>query len=136
MPTMIIWYFLMRPPLSGFQHKQQCTTLSIANAKCIVPSLTCKEIVWACNLLQELGHPQSELIILPYNNQSAIHLVFNPQFHHCTKYIWHQRSQFHSWLFNFVKRFLCIHGWCCGLHLPKSQTLEGRLTTQPFFLMA
>jgi hypothetical protein len=58
-----------------------------------------QKIVWACYLLQELGYPQSELIILHYNNQSTIHLDFNPQFHHCTKYIWHR-------LFNFVKRFI------------------------------
>lgn len=48
---------------------------------------TTKEIVWLRNLLNEIGTQQQYPTNLCCDNQSAIRLVFNPEFHKRTKHI-------------------------------------------------
>jgi hypothetical protein len=46
-----------------------------------------KEVVWMHRLLSCLGHQQLNPTLLLSNNQSYIHLVYNPEFPRCIKHI-------------------------------------------------
>ena len=67
--------------------KQPCTTTSTTESEYVAASLTSKEIVWARRLLNDLGFPHSKPTSLFSDNQSAIRLVQNPEFHKRTKHI-------------------------------------------------
>jgi hypothetical protein len=51
-----------------------------------------KKVVWVRRLLMEIGCKQKKATPLFCDNQSAISLVFNPEFHQRTKHI---RVKFH-----------------------------------------
>ena len=67
--------------------KQPCTTTSTTESEYVAASLTCKEVVWARRLLHDSGFSQTTPTPLFYDNQSAIRLVQNPEFHKRTKHI-------------------------------------------------
>ena len=48
---------------------------------------TTKEAIWICMFLGEVLHPLSKLMLLYCNNQSAITVAKDNQFHACTKHI-------------------------------------------------
>ena len=50
-------------------------------------STACSEIVWLCDLLEELGFPHTTSISLHADNTSAIQIGTNPIFHVRTKHI-------------------------------------------------
>jgi hypothetical protein len=64
-----------------------CTAVSRAEAEHVVASLTAKEIVWLHQLLLDIGFPQDKPTLLMCNNQNALNLLFNPEFHQGTKHI-------------------------------------------------
>jgi hypothetical protein len=79
--------FLNDGPVLWLSRKQPCTATSTTESEYVAASLTSKEIVWARRLLHDLGFPQSNPTPLFSDNQSAIRLVQNPEFHKRTKHI-------------------------------------------------
>jgi hypothetical protein len=61
--------------------------LSSTEAEYIAATYAAKEAVWLRRLLSELGFKISSPTILRVNNQSAIAITHNPEFHNRTKHI-------------------------------------------------
>ena len=79
--------FLKNGRVLWLSRKQPCTATSTTESEYVAASLTSKEVVWARRLLHDLGFPQSKPTSLFSDNQSAIRLVQNPEFHKRTKHI-------------------------------------------------
>ena len=79
--------FLNGGPVVWLSRKQPCTASSTTESEYVAASLTSKEVVWARRLLSDLGFPQLNPTPLYSDNQSAIRLVLNPEFHKRTKHI-------------------------------------------------
>ena len=67
--------------------KQPCTATSTTESEYVAASLTSKEAVWARRLLADIGFHQQVPTPLYSDNQSAIRLVQNLEFHKRTKHI-------------------------------------------------
>ena len=67
--------------------KQTTVALSSTEAEYIAGAHAAKEAVWLRQLLTELGQGTSSPTILHIDNQSAIAIARNPEFHECTKHI-------------------------------------------------
>jgi hypothetical protein len=67
--------------------KQSRTALSTAEAEYVAATHAVKQLLWHKNLLKELDVPQAETSILQSDNQAAIAISHNPQFHARTKHI-------------------------------------------------
>ena len=74
-------------PVLWLSRKQPCTATSTTESEYVATSLTSKEAVWACRLLADIGFHQQVPTRLYSDNQSAIRLVQNPEFHKRTKHI-------------------------------------------------
>lgn len=79
--------FLNSGPVLWISRKQPCTTTSTTESEYVAASLASKEVVWARRLLSDLGFAQIKPTPLFSDNQSAIRLVQNPEFHKRTKHI-------------------------------------------------
>lgn len=66
---------------------QQCTAQSTTEAEYIAACMATKEAVWLRRLLTSIGFPQPDPTPLFGDNQSAIRLVKNPEYHKRTKHI-------------------------------------------------
>jgi len=67
---------------------QPIVALSTAESELISLTEACKEALWLCTLLNELGLPNEELQCTIFcDNQAALHLVRNPMYHSRTKHI-------------------------------------------------
>jgi hypothetical protein len=72
--------------------RQPTISLSTCEAEYIGQTQATKEAVWLRKLLQELGHEQLQATVIFGDNQGAIALAKNPQFHGRSKHIdiqWH-----------------------------------------------
>jgi hypothetical protein len=67
--------------------KQPTIALSSTEAEYIAGTHTAKEATWLRLLLSELGQDMSSPTILHIDNQSAIAITWNPEFHKCMKHI-------------------------------------------------
>jgi hypothetical protein len=74
-------------PVSWKSKRQSCVSLSTTESEYVAAAAAAKEIVWMRRLLQDLGCNQLKPTYLFCDNQSAIKLVRNPQFHQRTKHI-------------------------------------------------
>ncbi len=74
-------------PVAWTSRRQHCTTLSTTEAEYVAACEATKETVWMRNLLCHIGLGQSKPTVLFCDNQSAIRLVHNPEFHKRTKHI-------------------------------------------------
>ena len=74
-------------PVLWLSRKQPCTATSTTESEYVATSLTSKEAVWARRLLADIGFHQQVPTPLYSDNQSAIRLVQNPEFHKRTKHI-------------------------------------------------
>lgn len=81
------WLILNEGPVAWTSRRQHCTTLSTTEAEYVAVCEATKETVWMRNLLQNIGLEQSAPTVLFCDNQSAIRLVRNPEFHKRTKHI-------------------------------------------------
>jgi hypothetical protein len=72
-------------PVSWRSQKQKCVALSTAESEYIAASMATKEVVWVRRLLMEIGCQQNNSTPLFCDNQSAIRLVYNPEFPQRTK---------------------------------------------------
>ena len=79
--------FLNNGHVLWLSRKQPCTTTSTIESEYVVASLTNKEIVWAHQLLTNVGYVLSKPTPLFSDNQSVIWLVHNLEFHKRTKHI-------------------------------------------------
>ena len=66
---------------------QKCTAQSTTKPEYIAACMATKEVVWLRRLLTSIGYPQQEPTPLLGDNQSAIRLVKNPEYHKRTKHI-------------------------------------------------
>ena len=67
--------------------KQPTVALSSTKAKYIGGAHTAKEAIWLRLFLSELGQDMSLPTTLHVNNQSAMAITWNPEFHECMKHI-------------------------------------------------
>lgn len=74
-------------PVAWSSQRQRCTSQSTTEAEYVAANMATKEIVWLRNLLNDIGCCQSYPTALFCDNQSAIRLVRNPEFHQRTKHI-------------------------------------------------
>ena len=67
--------------------KQACVALSTAEADYVALSSAAQESIWLRRLISELGSPLKTAITIYEDNQSAIAMIKNSQFHGRAKYI-------------------------------------------------
>jgi len=79
-------YLLGGGAISWNSKKQTTTALSSTEAKYMAIFHATCQVIWHQNLLEGLGYPQEELTILYSNNQSAITLSRDTQFHARSKH--------------------------------------------------
>ncbi len=96
--------------VSASSKRQHSVTLSSTEAEYVAYCQATKEAVWLRLLLKELGQPRLEPTILHCDNNSAILLANNPEFHARTKHI---DTQVH-WIWEIVKRGIVILEWTPG----------------------
>jgi len=73
--------------ISWSSKKQSSVVLSSTEAEYIAGAHTAKELVWLRRLLGDIGMPDDNPTVLRMDNQSAIAIAKNPQFHNRTKHI-------------------------------------------------
>ena len=73
-------------PLVWRSQRQTCVSLSTTEAEYVAMSEGIKDIIWLRQLLADIGHSQRKSTIMHCDNQSAIQLVMNPDFHRRTKH--------------------------------------------------
>jgi hypothetical protein len=80
--------FLLGPSIVTWgSHKQSCVADSTTTSELVAMAESVKETTWLCRLLNNLGMIQVLPIQLYSDNQAAIALVKNPQYHKKTKHI-------------------------------------------------
>jgi hypothetical protein len=80
-------FFLNGAPISSASRKQQTVALSTAEAEYVALAAATQEALWLRALLEELGLHQEQPTLLLQDNQSAIAIAKNPEFHARTKHI-------------------------------------------------
>ena len=82
-------YLLMmsEAPVSWKSKKQTCVALSTAEAEYVALATTTQEITWLRQLLKDLHNEQTEPTLIHEDNQSAICIAQNPQYHSKAKHI-------------------------------------------------
>ena len=81
-------FILHGGPVSWASKRQTCTSLSTTESEYVAACETSKEAVWLQQLVSEISNKKKEVPIpLLCDNQSAIRLVRNPEFHQRTKHI-------------------------------------------------
>ena len=73
--------------ISWTSRLQRCVSLSTTEAEFIAACESTKEAVWLCSLLSEILGVNNGSIPLLCDNEGAIRLVKNPEFHQRTKHI-------------------------------------------------
>jgi hypothetical protein len=74
-------------PIAWGSRKQTCTTTSTMEVEYIVAHLASQKIIWMRHLLHDLKYAQIGPTVLCSDNQAAIRLVRNPDFHRSTKHV-------------------------------------------------
>ena len=74
-------------PVAWSSKRQTCTALSTTEAEFVAACEASKEATWLLHLLQELGVKESGPVTLMSDNQSAIRVINNTEFHQRTKHI-------------------------------------------------
>ena len=90
--------------------KQASCASSTTKAEYLAASSTTKEIIWHRRLLSSLGKTLPSPTILFTDNQSALRLIKNLEFHRRTKHI---DVQYHvirkAFLADLILPFFCLH---------------------------
>lgn len=79
--------FLSTAPISFKSQQQTSVAISTAEAEYVACTLAVKELIWLERFVKELKIPVSPIGKLFCDNQSAIRLMKNPEFHDRTKHI-------------------------------------------------
>ena len=77
---------LVEGPLAGAARKTN-VALSTAEAEYMALASAAQEAIWLRQLNSELNHPSSSATVIHEDNQSAISIAKNPQFHGRAKHI-------------------------------------------------
>ena len=80
-------FLLHGGPVSWTSRQQTCVALSTTESEFVAANESAKEAVWLRRLLDELTQREAKPMQLYCDNQSAIRLVKNPEFHQRTKHI-------------------------------------------------
>lgn len=80
-------FFLGNSLISWSSQKQPLVALSSTEAEYVALGTAARETVWLRRFLEELGFPQQTPTPIYVDNQSAIKLAKNPEFHKRTKHI-------------------------------------------------
>jgi len=115
-------------PVAWSSQRQRCVSLSTTEAEYVAASTATKEIAWLRNLLNDIGCCQHQPTPLLCDNQSAIRLVRNPEFHQRTKHI--------DVKFHYIRN-MQEEGAVNILYVDTSNQLADALTkalTQPMFV--
>jgi hypothetical protein len=115
-------------PVAWSSQRQRCVSLSTTEAEYVAASTATKEIAWLRNLLNDIGCCQHQPTTLLCDNQSAIRLVRNPEFHQRTKHI--------DVKFHYIRN-MQEEGAVNILYVDTSNQLADALTkalTQPMFV--
>lgn len=78
---------LANGPITWMSKRQSCVSLSTTEAEYIAACLAVKESIWIRKLLHDVGYINDNPTTIYIDNQSAIKLVKNPEFHCRTKHI-------------------------------------------------
>ena len=79
--------FMNSGPVIWVSKRQNGVTLSSTEAEFVAANSATTSVVWTRNLLEEVGVPVKYKVDLYMDNQSAIRLIKNPEFHQRTKHI-------------------------------------------------
>jgi len=88
--------------ISWSSKKQGFIALSSTEAEYIAAAHAAKEIVWLRQLISELHQSLPLPTVLHINNQSAIAITKNPEFHDC--YTWTLRKWYACSLYGYCHR--------------------------------
>ena len=80
-------FMLSGGAVSWCSKKQKCVALSTAEAEYIALSSAVQEIIWLRQLISELGSAPQTPTVIYEDNQAAIAMTKNPQFHGRAKHI-------------------------------------------------
>lgn len=78
---------LNETPIYWYIRKQNCVSICTTESEYVAAGSTTKDIIWHRMLLANLHYKQSQATRLLSDNESAIRLVHNLEFHHQTKHI-------------------------------------------------
>ncbi|KAJ5462265.1 hypothetical protein N7530_010470 [Penicillium desertorum] len=94
-------------PVSWTSKKQPCVALSTTESEYIAESLAVQEAIWLTQLLVEIGIPGfiKKPIPIYADNNGAIALASNPEFHAVTKHI---AIRFHRLREEVANRSVCF----------------------------
>ena len=79
--------FLGTAPVSYHSQQQLCVALSTTEAEYIAASDSVKSLIWVKRFLKELGITEVKQARILCDNQGALKLIRNPEFHRRTKHI-------------------------------------------------
>ena len=74
-------------PVSWLSRLQKTTALSVTEAEYMTMSEALKECLWLHPFLKSIGMDNDDAPVLKVDNQSAIALAKNPEFHKHTKHV-------------------------------------------------
>ena len=80
-------FMMSGAPVSWKSRKQACVALSTAEAEYVALSTATQEATWMRKLLEDLHAEQIEPTVIYADNQPAISIAQNPQYHSKTKHI-------------------------------------------------
>ncbi len=80
-------FMLHGGPVSWSSRRQTCTALSTTESEFVAACETSKEGVWLTRLMEDIRGEKSGPMPLYCDNEAAIRLVKNPEFHQRTKHI-------------------------------------------------
>ena len=80
-------FMMSGAPVSWKSRKQACVALSTAEAEYVALSTATQEATWMRKLLEDLHAEQIEPTVIYEDNQPAISIAQNPQYHSKTKHI-------------------------------------------------
>jgi hypothetical protein len=104
--------------ISWASKKQACVALSTTESEYIAEALACQEAIWLVQLLTEIAIDDSFLKPIPIyaDNNGAIALASNPEFHAATKHI---AVRFHK------LREVVQDGLVCFIKIPAEMAADG-----------
>ena len=74
-------------PVSWLSQRQKIVTLSTTESEYVAATAAAREAVWLRKLFKELGTCDGKPTVIWIDNQSAIKLAKNPEYHKRTKHI-------------------------------------------------
>lgn len=80
-------FYIANGPVSWSSQRQKMVVLSTTEAEYVAAATATKEAMWLRKLLNDISHSCEKETTIYVDNQSAIRLVKNPEFHKRTKHI-------------------------------------------------